>query len=82
MAFLRWDATPKPRPKEGDTREVTRFLWWPTVVANEGRWLGTARIRQEAYIGWACPPEMPPYQCLKWRNVAWVDGPRRTGWTH
>lgn len=72
-AFFRWDARPKRRTRVGDRRTVRRFLWWPTVIGGDARWLGVESVDQEAYMGWICPPEMKPYQGIKWRDIAWRD---------
>lgn len=78
-AYFRWDAPPKRRTKIGDRKVVARILWWPKEINGQVRWLGVERIETEAYMGWVCPPEMKPYQSIKWRDVAWADDePRYT----
>jgi len=37
----------KPKPKVGEIREKTKFLWWPVKIGNEIRWLEFARIKQQ-----------------------------------
>ena len=73
MALFRWVRVPRKRAKVGDKRVVSRVLLLPTEIGGEVRWLGIERIKQEAYIGWICAPEMRPYKGLKWRDLAWVD---------
>jgi hypothetical protein len=72
-ALFAWKVSPKRKTSEGDRKTVTRFLWWPTTIRGECRWLGFEDIDREAYIGWVCPPEMKAYRGIKWRNVAWTD---------
>ena len=68
MTMFRWGVLPpKKRPKVGDKRVVSRFLWWPTRAGAEVRWIGFSRVQQEAYLG--------TYRTMKWRNVKWVDNP-------
>lgn len=70
---MRWAATqPKPGPKVDDERIIVRFLWWPTEINGETRWLEAATIRQVAYMGLSFVPDGPIYRCMKWRNVGWV----------
>lgn len=38
----------KPKPKDGDTRIIERFLIFPTRIGNEIRWLETIKVRQIA----------------------------------
>lgn len=68
---LRWQKLPKVKHKVGDRRVVRRFLFLPTSIGGNVRWLGVEAILQEAYIGWTFVPEGPRYKTLKWRNVGW-----------
>ena len=38
----------EPYKSVGDTRVITRFLFFPRRIGNEARWLEKARIRQVA----------------------------------
>lgn len=76
---MKWTASqPKPRPKVGDIRYVRRFLFLPTRIGDEVRWLGLEEIKQEAYRGACSMPEGPSRPCIKWRNVGWVPARRES----
>ena len=49
------------RPSDLDTRIVSKFLWFPTQIGLEVRWLETARIVQKYYLG------------LGWVNEEWAN---------
>src|SRR3990170_2731997 len=44
---MRWKM--KPKPEVGNERIVGLFLFWPTRIGNEVRWLEWATIYQEYY---------------------------------
>lgn len=53
----------KPSPKRGDTRIITKFLWFPTIIDEELRWMERVKILQQ-------------YRVLlydKWRNYKWMN---------
>lgn len=54
---MRWRKKLKPFPKNGDTREVTKFLWFPKTIDNETRWLERTTWIQEYVVttGWDIP---------------------------
>lgn len=57
---MRWH-----KRQTGDWRLITKFLFWPTCIGNECRWLERASIAQksrESLLG-------PPY----WGNEFWYD---------
>lgn len=58
---MRWRAEPKP--KDGEERVISAFLWWPRTIGGETRWLETASWRQ-----WleACFFD-------EWRDMRWED---------
>lgn len=39
----------KNKPKEGDTRIVEKFLWFPIWANKEWRWLESAKILYQYY---------------------------------
>lgn len=49
----------KPLPKDGDTREKTKFLWLPKEINQEIRWLEYARWQERYYYSW---------EPIKWIN--------------
>lgn len=51
-------------PKEGDTRIVKRFLWTPTELQHEVRWLEKARIKQ-CYTHFM-------NESFDWEDIEWV----------
>lgn len=62
---MRW--MEKPKPRDGDRRAVTRFLWTPTVLYTassyrETRWLEHCRIEQVYDLRWDT-----------WKDRLWVD---------
>lgn len=66
---MRWKKRRKLNPDIGEKRVVKRFLWWPTCLNDEWRWLERAEIiqqfkRNERWvlgIGW------------DWMDVEWID---------
>ena len=56
---MRW----KVNCKDGDTRIITKFLWFPVTIEGETRWLEMANIKQRFYLGdsWST-----------WYNKTWV----------
>jgi len=44
---MRWQAKNR-NPEHGDTVIRRKFLWWPTKLGNEVRWLEFARLRYVA----------------------------------
>jgi len=60
---MRWKRREKSNPDVNEKRAVTRFLWWPTCLNDEWRWLEYAKIIQQfqKYGG---------FLCLTW---GWVD---------
>lgn len=70
MSGFRWIHKEHPSYKEGDTRQVRRFLLLPTRIGDETRWLGRVYITQRREKGFCTAgPEGPAFICLKWRNV-------------
>lgn len=57
---MRWRRKKKPLPKVGDEREITRFLWLPTCINGECRWLERARTRQR-------------YRAIAWDDVGGAE---------
>ena len=43
---MKWHKKFKPLPKDGETREITRFLWFPKCIDSEWRWLEKASWEQ------------------------------------
>lgn len=67
---MRWNLKPKKPAKEGDTKEVRRFLFLPLVIGSDVRWLETAVVRYECYYGYA---ESGDFKVLKWRPVEFLN---------
>lgn len=73
---MRWFRSPDPPgPSVGDTRFVSRFLWWPLELLasrlnkEQVRWLERATIYQE-YI--SCPTYDDRSKC-RWRDISFLD---------
>lgn len=69
---MRWSSDPNPEPRDGDTRFVTKFLWWPATIqgkdgSKETRWLERASIEQE--YRFACFTEITS----RWINKRFVN---------
>ena len=45
---MRWKHDPPP--KKGETRTVTRFLWFPKRIGRETRWLEVASWTERASV--------------------------------
>ena len=63
---MRWDVV---KPRTGDSRIVTKFLWLPLVLRGEGRWLEFASIKQIYGMKWR--GKLSP--CPAWINSDWFD---------
>lgn len=71
-AMFRWYNSSKPRPKYGDQRIVTKFVFCRTING-ETRSFGFEDIKQEAYKGVGHIPESRvTYDVLRWKDVEWV----------
>lgn len=57
-----------PIPKIGETRTVTKFLWWPTTIKEELRWMERATIKQEYNPGIGINGVI-----INWINMEWLD---------
>lgn len=57
--------------KAGDTRVITKFLWFPKTLGEERRWLEKASIKQRlnVYTG------MMRIRGLEWADEKWDDIP-------
>lgn len=70
----------KPHLKRKDTREVTEFLWMPKRIANETKWLETAKYLQLYgtrcdVADLLCPPTYPHPDSIGqyfWQDVKWL----------
>lgn len=68
----------KERPKMGDTKTKTKFLWLPRILPNDSgtmqfRWLVTSTILYQ-YSEWKeCVPEVGEVDVYAWRAMSWVD---------
>lgn len=66
---MRWHKPKLPRDAEvGETRNVTKFLWWPMAIGAETRWLELATwvekvVEYELFYG-----------LRQWRKVEWWSG--------
>jgi hypothetical protein len=58
---MKWSSHITPEPLLGETRQVTKFLWFPKEMAGTWRWLETATWEQVyvlkpmsdwLYLGW------------------------------
>jgi hypothetical protein len=58
---MRWNQN-KPKFKSGDTRLTTKFLWIPTCLEGEWRWLEDAVVVEE-FLG---------YGLNQWKATRWV----------
>lgn len=69
---MRW--TLKAGKKEGDTRTVSRFLWFPKCIDREIRWLEWATIQQTVMVRTSLAPNSP-IGCtyLAWVDSCWVN---------
>jgi len=72
---MRWK--PKRTTEVGERRIVIRFLWWPTYLDEEWRWLEIVRILQryttiETFIMEGLDYGIPGYT-TKWVNESWVN---------
>ena len=68
---MRWKI--KPEPKEGDYRIIKKFLFFPTNIGDDVRWLEYSYIRQQYrsktyWIG------ADPEYTIKWVNLEWKGG--------
>jgi len=50
---MRWVIKEKVRPTPGDTRTVSRFLWFPRKIGREMVWLETVQVKQIYDYSWA-----------------------------
>lgn len=65
---MRWKKRkPRPRPRQGDTREIEKFLWRPMLIDDEWRWLERVRYKQE----FGRPGKW--YTVLMWHDVEWIE---------
>ena len=54
----------KPDPELNDERTIKKFLWMPTLLSDEVRWLEYAEIKQ-VYTNWI--------HGKQWLSLDWVD---------
>ena len=61
-------------PDVCDKRIVVRFLWMPTRIGDETRWMERAEIEQEFRRYFQLVPEMPNGGCfvVGWRDARWL----------
>jgi len=60
----------RPNVYVGDIRTIEKFLFFPTKIGLEIRWLQKAKIKQKYYNqGGGELGET----CVYWKNVAWMD---------
>ena len=55
--------------KDGETRIVNRFLWFPVLIKREIRWLEYAAIKQKFHDDYGLDGE----DCSHWENMAFID---------
>lgn len=67
---MRWKTN--VTPKVGDTRVVTKFLWWPKTIDAVTRWMETASYKQE-YQSYSLPSEDYPVSRIGWIDMEWTD---------
>ena len=61
----------RPRPKDGEARTITKFLWIPKKINNEWRWLGVESYRQlyaKEYF-FASHDDSP----VRWHDINWIN---------
>ncbi len=74
---MRWIHKKKEPDYIGKRRVVRKFLWFPTKLNQETRWLEFANVGQEFRRYWMCGPDMHPVINAKWINVQFIDGVHR-----
>lgn len=77
---MRVNTEPK-KYKIGERRTIEKFLFFPTRIGNDLRWLEKAKILQETYfcsflmvrsVG-DIPVINNPTTSFRWANIEWVD---------
>ena len=65
---MKWITPAKHYNEIGDIRTVTKFLWLPTAIGKESRWMERATIKQEykPHIGAGGVR-------IDWINREWLD---------
>lgn len=56
--------------KEGQKRTITKYLYLPTRIGNEYRWLERASIEQSLH---RCTDPTCGSEWWEWRNTKWLD---------
>jgi len=77
---MRWKAKKKPTPADGETRYVTKFLFFPLTLNGETRWLEIASLCERFDYGYARYPDVRgiepnpvKYAAYgKWVKISWV----------
>lgn len=69
----------------GEYREIEKFLWFPTTINGDTRWMETATIRQKTFVtdsyspsygfGYTVSKPLPTEATIhhEWKNVEWVN---------
>ena len=61
----------RKNPKEGDTKVVKKFLWFPVCVGRECRWLETATVKY-VYQGYV-EDYLLGTEMLLWDPIQFID---------
>lgn len=74
----------KEKLKIGDTRVISKFLFWPKTIGGETRWMENVSIEQETYYyshttkgaNRFRPFHNDPSTNYKWQDNCWLDEPK------
>ena len=73
MALFKWSHKPWGGAEIGDNRRVIKFIWLPTLLGDEWRWLGWEVVEQEFMQHKDAPHIEKLRRDLRgWVDVAWV----------
>ncbi len=73
MALFNWSHKPWGGAEIGDTRRIIKFIWLPTLLGGEWRWIGWEVVIQEHAQWETVSPSFPfPVAARGWRDVAWA----------
>jgi hypothetical protein len=62
---MKWKVKPhKPKPRHGEVRVITKFLWFPKCLYPEWRWLETASWTERYFVD---------HDLAYWIEQEWVD---------
>lgn len=66
------------KPRAGDTRRKTFFVWFPVKIGNETSWLEKVTIRQTAVRVVIHSDILDDVAAVKWHNTSFIDKEKKS----